>query len=130
MILELWERLRGYDKWPEATARMDRADMETRPHYDRSGNVSYTYTSSDQISWTDASSTRHSASFRVPESSPLYMLVDGNTVTIRYNPARPGHFYWRPLLQSRIATAVRGVLWTLCVFAAIALLLWLDTLNR
>jgi Protein of unknown function (DUF3592) len=107
MTTKLWEHLRGYDKWIETTATFESADLEKTPHTDRGGNVTYTWASFDTIVWTDQTGTTHRADFRVPDDSPIYQLVDGNTATIRYNPANPDRFYYPDLLRARIATTLR-----------------------
>jgi Protein of unknown function (DUF3592) len=106
MLMELWERLRGYNKWIATDATVTSSDVERTAHMDR-GNVYYTYDSGDQITWTDASGQKRSADFKVPDDSPLYQLIGGETVSIRYNPANPDQFYYRDLLKTRIHTAVR-----------------------
>jgi len=50
MLIELWERLRGYDKWIEANAKISSSDMEKIPYMNRSGTVvSYNYASGDAL---------------------------------------------------------------------------------
>jgi len=129
MIIELWERLLGYDKWPETSARFETADLEKTAHTDRAGNVSYTWASQDTIIWIDRLGSTHRASFRVPDDSPIYQMIDGDTVTIRYNPAKPDHYYYRELLKTRIATAVKYTFWGLIFLALIGLRVWLGRKN-
>jgi hypothetical protein len=125
MLIELWERLRGYDKWVETTARFESADMQTQSHTDRGGNVSYTYSSFDTLVWTDTQGTEHSADFHVPDDSPVYQMIDGDKVTIRYNPAKPDHFYYRELLQTRVHSAAKIALVILFFLALVFLRVWL-----
>lgn len=102
MLIEIWERLRGYDKWIEASAKIESSDVNRTAHYGRNGDVSYTYDSADELVWMDRQGQKQSAGFSVDDESPIYQLVDGSSVTIRYNPARPDSYYFRALLQSRI----------------------------
>jgi hypothetical protein len=125
MLIELWEKLRGYDKWVEADAKIDSSDVERTSHVDRGGNVSYTYASGDQIVWTDSRGEKQYADFTVDDESPLYQLVGGEKVKIRYNPQRPEQFYFRDLLKSRIRRFFQLTLYTLLFFAVLLLLLWL-----
>ena len=112
-MLKLWERLRGYDKWVEADAKIRSSQVEKTAHSDRSGHVSYTWASGDELVWTDSKGQEHTADFTVPDDSPLYQLVGGETVTIRYDPSRPDRFYLRDLLQTRVHTAVKVTMYTL-----------------
>lgn len=102
MILEFYERLRGYDKWVETKATIESSSMNEIAHTDRSGNISYTYDSGDVLTWTDTRGEKQFADFTVDDESPLYQFVGGESVTIRYDPTRPDRFYYRDLLQSRI----------------------------
>ncbi len=124
MLIELWERLRGYDKWTITTARFESADFRQTGHLDKNGNVSYTYASDDELVWTDVSGTKHSARFTVPDDSPLYQFIGGESVAIRYDPARPDRYYYRELLQTRLATIRKRIYWTFGLLAFFALYIW------
>ena len=130
MLIELWERLRGYDKWTITTARFESAELKQTAHLDRGGNVNYTYASNDELVWTDATGTRRSATFTVPDDSPLYQFIGGEGVTIRYNPARSDHYYYRELLQTRLATIRKRIYWTLGFGIFLAFFSWLSQMMR
>jgi hypothetical protein len=125
MTTKLWERLRGYDKWIETTAHLEAADLEKTAHVDRGGNVSYTWSSFDTIAWTDQAGTTHKASFRVPDDSPIYQLIDGNNATIRYDPAEPERFYYPDLLRTRIHTILKRIGLTILFLAILSLFIGL-----
>ena len=108
MLIEIWERLRGYDKWIQTEAKIESSNLEEIKHYDRYGNqMESSWASDDEVVWTDKMGQKQSAEFKVPEDSPIYQLLDGETVTIRYNPARPEEFYYRELLRTRVHTAFK-----------------------
>jgi hypothetical protein len=88
MLIEIWERLRGYDKWIETEATILSSDLVNQ----MSKNV---------IGWTDMSGRSHTARYSVHSGSRLYQLYDGQTVTIRYNRANPGEYYFRELFRYR-----------------------------
>lgn len=112
MLIELWEKFRGYDNWIQVSARIESSDVEKTPHYGRDGSVSYTWASGDELAWTDREGQRRSSEFKVDDESPLYQLVSGENVTIRYNPANPDEFYYRDLLRSRVNFFFRMTLLT------------------
>jgi hypothetical protein len=90
MLLEIWERLRGYDKWIETQADIESSSVAETRITGRYGKiVDYSYTSGDMLTWVDGQGEKQYADFTVPHDSPLYQLVGGETVTIRYDPARP-----------------------------------------
>lgn len=126
MLIEIWERLRGYDKWIETQASIESSNLEKTPIADRYGNVvDYSYASGDMLTWTDHQGEKQYGDFTVPDDSPLYQLVGGETVTIRYDPASPDRFYFRDLLRTKVHTAVKTtlvVLLFLIVFGGFALL--------
>jgi hypothetical protein len=113
MLIELWERLRGYDKWVETDAKIQSSNLseeQIAEVYGRSGvyETVSEWQSTNTIMWTDASGKEHSAEYEVDEDSPLFQLYDGQTVTIRYNPANPDEFYLRGLASSHAGTFFKG----------------------
>jgi len=123
MLIEVWEKFRGYDKWVNATAMIERSDVEKTPYNNRDGSVSYFYGAGDTIAWV-ADGTKHYADFNVEEGSPLFQLVGGESVAIRYNPKNPDEFYYRDLLKSHVNRFCRGVFIAL-VFIAILIIVLL-----
>jgi len=123
MLIEVWEKFRGYDKWVNATAMIERSDVEKTPYNNRDGSVSYFYGAGDTIARV-ADGTKHYADFNVEEGSPLFQLVGGESVAIRYNPKNPDEFYYRDLLKSRVNRFCRGVFIAL-VFIAILIIVLL-----
>ena len=110
MLIEIWERLRGYNKWiqTEATIKSSKlADVEI-------GKIRYSRWSEDEsvdewqsncaVAWRDRAGVSHEAEFTVAEDSPLFQLYDGQTVIIRYNPANPDQFYLRGISGSKAHT--------------------------
>jgi hypothetical protein len=104
MLIEIWEKLRGYDRWVEAETTVESTKGLSYPV--EGGTVEL---SADVLLWTDADGGRHRAAFTVPETSPLYQLVRNSTTTIRYNPADPEQYYLRELLQTRARTAAARI---------------------
>jgi len=114
MLIEIWERLRGYNKWIQTEATIESSNLEETPIADRYGRIiDYSYASGDILTWTDHQGEKQYADFSVPDDSPIYQLVDGDTVTIRYNPAKPEEFYYRELLRTRVHTVVKTTIVTL-----------------
>ncbi|MGP8224612.1 MAG: DUF3592 domain-containing protein [Terracidiphilus sp.] len=123
MLIEIWERLRGYDKWIQTEAKIESSQDEETSHSTRYGTVSYA--SADILTWTDRQGKKQYADFTVPEDSPLYQLVGDETVTIRYDPARPDRFYFRELFSTRVHTVVKttiAILLFLVVFGGLIFL--------
>lgn len=129
MLIELWERLRGYDKWVEAEAKVESSDVEQTAHRNRDGSMSYTWASGDQIVWIDSRGGRQCASFQVDDESPLYQLVGGEQIRIRYNPAKPEQYYFRELLQSRIRRFFQLALYAFLFLIVLTFLIWLRTIR-
>lgn len=128
MLLELWERLRGYEKWVETRATIEKSDVTETPYANRSGEiVGYTYDAGDVIAWIDSSGEKQYATFEVEEDSPLFQLVGGESVTIRYDPAHPDRFYYRDLLRSQVRSGVKSTLAALALVAFVTLLIWART---
>ena len=104
MLVEAWERLRGYDKWTMTVAtvlstELSRVDVGTGNSNSR---VNVGWESVCKIRWQDNSQTEHTAVFEAYEESPLYQLCEGDVVNIRYNPAKPSEYYLPQLTRSRL----------------------------
>jgi hypothetical protein len=126
MLVELWERVRGYDKWVRTNAVVCRSGTERIEHSGRYGPY-YTTEAGDVIEWTDPNGEKQYADFNVPEGSKMFQLVAGDTVEIRFNPAKPDEFYYRDLLQVRVRQAVGGTLATVVVLTLYGLMIWART---
>ena len=74
---------------------------------DRPGQVYYSYGSGDEITWADSSGQKHCAEFNVSDDSPLYQLVGGEKVVIRYNPSNPDKYHYPELFRARFVAAGR-----------------------
>jgi hypothetical protein len=102
MLIELWEKFRGYDKWIQAKATIRSAQVNRTAHSDRRGRNYYTYASHDLLVWTDALGQQRTAEFKVDDESALYQLTGGESLVIRYNAISTDQFYCRELAQSKI----------------------------
>jgi len=129
MLIEIWERWRGYDKWIETEAKIDSSDLseaEVASFRDRCGedHIDYEWESTCWIRWADTEGKEHKNFYEVWEDSPLYQLYDGQSVTIRYNPVNADDFYIRGVLRSQVITTVKWKI--LPAAAALAFLIaWL-----
>ncbi|HZB87158.1 MAG TPA: DUF3592 domain-containing protein [Terracidiphilus sp.] len=119
MLIEMWEKLRGYDKWVETTAKIEASEMEKIPNTGRDGSTFYTYDSADLLTWIDTAGEKQHADFTVDDQSPLYQFVGGESVVIRYDPADPSRFYYRELLRSRVNLFFRTALATAFMLALV-----------
>jgi hypothetical protein len=109
MLIELWERLRGYDKWIEAEAKIVsyetlRRRLPAPQPKPISGSVS-----GDLLTWKDQHGARHYGTFINHETSPLYQLLEGEKTRILYNPANPDRYYHRQYFLHWVALIVKGV---------------------
>jgi Protein of unknown function (DUF3592) len=109
MLIEIWERLRGYDKWVQTEATVESSSIEKTPQLSRGASVSYAYSSGDVLVWIDRQGAKQYADFNVPEGSVLYQLIGGERVQIRYNPNEPEKYYFPELLKSRVRAVVNGI---------------------
>ena len=109
MLIEFWERLRGYDKWVRTDAVICRSGFEETEHKGRYSTY-YTTEAGDVIEWTDQTGEKQYADFNAPEGSKLFQLTKGDAVEIRYNPAKPDDFYYRDLVKMKVRQAAVGAL--------------------
>jgi hypothetical protein len=109
MLIELWERLRGYDRWPEAQATVVSGER-LRRKYGLPGPRKNTQFSSDLLMWTDQKGKEWYGPFVNQDTSPLFQLLDGELISIRYNPSNPGRFYNREHFQSWMVMIAKAAL--------------------
>ena len=122
MLIEIWERLRGYDKWVQTNAVVCRSGTEQVLHEGR--RPYFTTEAGDVIEWTDPTGEKQYAEFNAPEGSKLFQLTTGDAVEIRYNPAKPDDFYYRDLLQLRVRQAAGATFAVLLVLSFYGLVIW------
>jgi hypothetical protein len=124
MLIEIWERFRGYDEWTPTVATVQSSILAPVGFGDLSegkggkNELSLGWQSVCKIVWQDQHRVQHTAAFEVFEESPLYQLCDGDTVGIRFNPDRPAEFYLPGLLQSKLVRT-----WKLGLYAVLLVLI-------
>ena len=118
MLIEIWERLRGYHQWTETQAIIESANVTKEPVGER-GTVFIT-TSADTLTWNDLTGQKHSAQFTLPDDSPLFKLKAGDTATVRYNPVHPDRFYLRDLLRTKVHVFFVRALIGICLVLIVA----------
>ena len=123
MLIEIWERLRGYDKWIKSEATVESSEPTNQELHGR--DLSF---SEDVIAWTDRAGEKHRAPINVQAHSPLFQLVQGSKIDIRYNPADPEGYYLRELLRSRVRKVFSTAMVAMLLIAALAFFGWLRTL--
>jgi hypothetical protein len=124
--LRIWEKISGIDKWIDAPAqvvesRVRDLDILGGPTSRKSGPI---YSESFiRITWTDQRGVTHSGELEAPEESPLYQLIEGDTVQIRFNPATPDEFKVRGLARDQAASAAKKVIFAIVV-GVVVILVW------
>jgi hypothetical protein len=107
MFIELWERLRGYDKWVEAQAVIVSGET-LRRKFGLPARRRESQFSSDLLMWKDQRGERRYGAFVNQDTSPLFQLLEGETVTIRYDPSNPSRFYNRSHFLSWLVLIVKA----------------------
>jgi hypothetical protein len=104
MLIELWERLRGYHKWPQAEATVEFVKQEHTYHDSAGKELHYSYTTGDRLVWVDSGGEKRSAPFTPPGKGkdPKFQFAEGETATIRYNPANPEQYFFPRLSAMRV----------------------------
>jgi hypothetical protein len=128
MLIELWEKFCEYDKWVPAVATVQSTELSRVGEigHDKSKPpVALGWESNCRIKWQDKNQTERSAVFQAYEESPLYQLIEGDTVGIRFNPANPSEYYLPGLMQSRVLRTWKLAIYiTMLIVLVIALLVF------
>jgi hypothetical protein len=136
MLIEIWERLRGYDKWTQTEATIRSSDLKevevgrSRARRYSDSEPIYEWQSICVLAWTDAFGKSHTAEYTVSENSPLFQLYDGQKTTIRYNPANPEQFYLRGVLGSKLVSAFKWKVVPALGFLLFILFEWVRWIER
>lgn len=102
MLIEIWEWLRGYRKWAQAEAQVKFLKEDHLLH-DKSGkDLHYSSITGGRLVWRSASGEWHHADLERFGADAKYPFAEGETVTIRYNPANPIQFYSRALSEMKV----------------------------
>jgi hypothetical protein len=109
MLIEIWERLRGYDKWIAVEAKVVSAAQIRRKLGKRYQVSPTSQLSGELLFWKDMEGEPHFGAFVTHETSPLYQLLEGEPIAICYNPAKPDHYYCRPHFMSWAALITKAI---------------------
>jgi hypothetical protein len=127
MLIDLWEKFRGYDKWVDATATIKSSKLsEQVVGHDRGGRAFYGWFGDEWLTWKDSSGAEQSEPMTVSEDSPVFQCIEGDVIVIRYNPADPSEFYVREQLKYQLNRAVKIILWMIAAVVALGLALFRD----
>jgi hypothetical protein len=110
MLIEIWERLCGYDKWIETQAKVDSASEIRKMLGKRFQESPESRSSGRLLFWKDQYNRTQCGAFVTHDISPLYQLLDGETITIRYDPAKPDRYYCRANWLSWAAFNAKAIL--------------------
>ena len=110
MLIEIWERLRGYDKWVSVEAKVFSAAQIREKLVDGYQVSPTSRFSGELLLWKDMEGEPHFGPFVTQETSPLYQLLEGESIAIYYNPAKPDRYYCRPHFISWVALITKAIL--------------------
>jgi hypothetical protein len=114
MLIELWERLRGYDKWVEAEAKVVSYETLRKELGDKIPKPRESQFSSDILVWMDQQGELQFGPFVNHEGSRLFQTFEGEIVPIRYDPSKPSRYYNREYFVGWVANIAKA-------FAAVTL---------
>jgi len=113
MLIEIWERLRGYDKWIETEARVRSSNVERTSRKVKGGRQDV-WIVTNSILWTPRQGQIQCADFNLADISLPKHFDVGEAVTIRYNPEEPSIYYLRELFLLNLR---RRIKWTALLLA-------------
>jgi hypothetical protein len=86
--------------------------------------------SSDLLTWTDQQDQRQYGPFVNQETSPLFQLLEGQTISIRYDPLRPNCFYNRAHARAWALMLTKATLAVVLGGGFIAWRIWMIVTRR
>ena len=130
MLIEIWERLRGYHKWIPIEAYVWSASDIRKKLGNRHQVPPDSQFSGELLVWFDDYELPHVGTFVTHETSPLYQLLEGESVEIRYNPLKPDRYYCRPHFLSWAAILTKAVLGIAVFGGFLAWRIWMILKHR
>jgi hypothetical protein len=119
MLIEWWEKLRGYDKWPEAEATIISGERIRRAL--RMRGPKSTEVSADMLMWKDQYARKQYGPFVTYDTSPQYQVLEGETILIRYSPAKPHRYYNRALFVGWLIHLAKAAI---AIAVALGFIVW------
>ena len=115
------------DNWIEAQAkvvesRLCAVDLVGKSVRDSRSPAAY----SDAIirlTWVDQQNTVHSGEVTAPEDSPVFQLIEGESIAIKFNARNPDEFRIEGLSRAQAASAIKRIALAVVVFTVI-ILVW------
>lgn len=78
MLIDLWEKFRGYDKWVDATATIKSSKLNQQVvGHDRAGRAFYGWFGDEWLTWNDSSGAEQSEPMTVSEDSRYFSALKG-----------------------------------------------------
>jgi hypothetical protein len=111
MLIEVWERLRGVNQWPETTATVSSINRYAAP---KAGG----FLADVSFNYQDKQGEYQSGLYKVESHSSLYNFKPGDTFPLRFNPTRPQQYF-----SPEYGKTSKGVLWGYILLTAF--LIWL-----
>jgi hypothetical protein len=102
MLMEIWERLRGYASWTRTQAQIEFLKEEHLYHDEGGKELHYSHLAGNRLVWTDSNGIRHHTILEPYGDPAKCPFTDGETVDLRYNPADPEQFYSRKLSEMKV----------------------------
>ncbi|WP_348262715.1 hypothetical protein P8935_23360 [Telmatobacter sp. DSM 110680] len=128
MLIEFWERLRGYDKWPETEATIISGQKVRRALRLRDPKLNRV--SADMLVWKDQYARKHYGAFVTYDTSALYQLLEGESILIRYDPSRPNRYYNRSLFVAWLIHLTKAAIAISVFLAALVWRIWMIVTRR
>jgi hypothetical protein len=124
MLMEIWERLRGYHKWTQAEAKVEFLKEEFLYHDKAGKDLHYSHVTGERLAWTDTTGQPHYAPLKKLGDNTRYKFTEGEAETIRYNPASPDQFYCRNISEMKVRYYVSTAFTILAVAAFCIVSVW------
>ena len=128
MLIEFWERLRGYDKWPETEATIISGQKVRRALRLRDPKLNRV--SADMLVWKDQYARKQYGAFVTYDTSALYQLLEGESILIRYDPSRPNRYYNRSLFVGWLIHLTKAAIAISVFLAALVWRIWMIVTRR
>jgi hypothetical protein len=130
MLIEIWEKLRGYDKWIAADARVVSYETLRKVLGKRVQSIRQGHFACDLLLWEDQRGEYHFGPFVNHEGSRLFQLLDNETVTIRYDPSTPDRYYNREYFLGRLAILLKGIAGLTVFVGFLTWIIWMIVTRR
>jgi hypothetical protein len=120
LILEFWERLRGFDQWPLTEGKVRSSAVHRTTLRGKGGRLVDSWRTVLEVEWTDPDGLQRTRKIGLRAVSSDFNSIGSTNLSVRYKPTDYSKFFVREELRQKV---LRQTMIWLAVLISLALIL-------